>query len=269
MKLLKFAIDIAEKAGKIILATEKDRIKITEKARHDLVTNADKASEKFIMQEIKKHYPEHEILSEEDFFKNKKIPNAEYVWIVDPLDGTTNFAHGLPIFSVSIALVHMKKIKSSKNFEYMHGEIIVGVVHAPKMNETFYAAKDKGAYLNGKRIRTSSTKTLEDSLIVTGFPVAHKEVNVPYFTKMLPRCQALRRLGSAAIDLCYIACGRFDSYWEFRLKAWDIAAGSLIVKEAGGTVTDTNGKTLDLFGQDILATNGFLHKEVVKIFSNL
>ncbi|MDP2642234.1 MAG: inositol monophosphatase family protein [Candidatus Peregrinibacteria bacterium] len=269
MDLLKFTIDLAEKAGKIILATEKTHIRISKKSKYDLVTNADKASEKFIMEQIKKHYPDHEILSEEDFFKNKKIPNAEYVWIIDPLDGTTNFAHGLPIFSISIALVHTKKIKSSKNFEYMHGEIIVGVVHAPKMYETFYAAKDKGAYLNGKRIRTSAVKNLENALMVTGFPVSHKKVNVPHFIKMLPRCQALRRLGSAALDLCYIACGRFDSYWEFRLKAWDIAAGSLIVEEAGGVVTDTNGKTLDLFGQDILATNGFLHKEVVKIFSKL
>ncbi|MFA6305896.1 MAG: inositol monophosphatase family protein [Candidatus Gracilibacteria bacterium] len=269
MKLLNFAIDLAEKAGKIILATEKDHIKISEKGKNDLVTNADKASEKFITEQIKKYYPDHEILAEEDFFKNKKIPNAEYVWVIDPLDGTMNFAHGIPLFAVSIALIHTKKIKSSKNFEYLHGEIILGVVHAPKMNETFYAALDRGAYLNGKRIRTSSVKKVENAILVTGFPPTHKEKNLPYFIKMLPKCQGARRLGSAAIDLCYTACGRFDGHWEFSLKAWDIAAGSLIVKEAGGRVTDTNGKTLDLFGQDILATNGFLHKEVVKIFANI
>lgn len=162
-----------------------------------------------------------------------------------------------------------KSAKSSKNFDYLEGEIVAGVVYAPVMDELFYAQRGKGAYLNGKRIKVSKTQKVANSLTVTGFPPTHKEQNLPYFNKMIFECRAVRRLGSAALDLCYIAAGRFDGYWEFGLKPWDIAAGALIVEEAGGQVTDSNGNMLDLFGKDILATNSKIHKEIVNKFRKI
>lgn len=266
-KLLDFTIKTAKKAGNLILKESKKTIKVTEKARHDLVTNVDKASEALIIKEIKKAYPDHAILAEESFSKQKSsLLNAEYIWLIDPIDGTTNFIHGTPLYSVSIAVFKTKTTSVSKNYDYLEGEIIAGIVHAPAMQETYYAAKGKGAYLNGKKIKVSSTKKLTNSLLVTGFPAKNPESSLPYFTSLLGKCQAIRRLGSAALDLCWVACGRFDGHWEFGLKPWDIAAGALIVNEAGGRVTDTNNNLLDLFGADILASNGKIHREMIKSF---
>lgn len=272
MELLKFAIKLAQKAGKAILKEAKN-IQITEKSKNDFVTNADQAAETLITNAILKKYPDHAILAEEASFnvniQAKDYVKSKYIWIIDPLDGTTNFSHGLPIYSVSIALFKTEFSESSKNFDYLTGEIVLGVVYAPAMNELFYAIKGKGAYLNNKKIQVSKTKTLESSLLVTGFPPTHKKMNLPYFMLMLEKGQAVRRLGSAALDLAYIAAGRFDGYWEFDLKPWDIAAGALLVSEAGGEVSDINGNLLDLFGKEIMATNGKIHQNLIKSFQTL
>lgn len=272
MDLLKFTINLAKKAGTLAIKESK-KITVNFKRKNDLVTNADKACEKLIKSEILKNFPDHLILAEEsneNFLKDfEKSKNPKYIWIIDPIDGTTNYAHGLPLYSVSIGLFKITSKDTSKNFEYLEGEIVLGVVHAPALNETFYAQKGKGAYLNGKKITISTAKKLADSLMVTGFPYENKEMNLPYFIKMMEHCQAIRRLGSAALDLCYVAASRFDGYWEFDLKPWDVAAGALIVKEAGGKVTDLNGNLLDLFGFDILASNNKIHKEILETFSPL
>ncbi|MEK7672453.1 MAG: inositol monophosphatase family protein [Patescibacteria group bacterium] len=271
MKFLDFGLKLAEGAGKIILKNAKKTLTIKEKSLNNLVTNADKASEAFIIKTIKSAFPDHAIIAEEssDGKFSEEYKNADYLWIIDPLDGTTNFAHGLPLYSVSIALCEIKKAESSKNFDYLSAEIIFGIVHAPALNETFYAQKGKGAYLNGKKISVSPTGKVEKSLFVTGFPPVNQKLNMPYFLTMMKQCQAIRRLGSAALDLAYVACGRFEGHWEFGLKPWDIAAGSLIVAEAGGKVTDINGNQLDLFGADILATNGKIHKKTIEIFKTI
>ncbi len=274
MTLLDFAIKTATQAGDLILKESKKGFKINTKAnKNDLVTDIDKKSENFIIKKIKSAYPTHAILAEESTKslsnQTSKYLNKKYIWIIDPLDGTTNFAHGLPIFGISIALFKIDSIEQSKNYDYLSGEVILGVVNCPALNEIFYAVKGKGAYLNKKKIKTSKVKKLREALFVTGFPTSHREINLPYFSKILNKAQAMRRLGAASIDLCYVACGRFDGYWEFGLKPWDIAAGALIIKEAGGNITDTNGNLLDLFGADILATNNFIHKATVKSFEKL
>lgn len=238
-----------------------------------MVTNADKASEKLIIAEILKAYPDHAVMGEESTFIHKTTikdyADAEYIWLIDPIDGTTNYAHQMKEFAISIGLFKTSSLEKSKNFQYLSGELITGVVFAPAMNELFYAAKGQGAYLNDKKIHVTSTPKVAKSLFATGFPYQNRKINLPYFSTMMDRCQAIRRLGAASLDICYVAAGRFDGYWEFNIKPWDIAAGALIVEEAGGTVTDTNGNQIDLFGKDIFASNSKIHKETVKIFSTL
>lgn len=282
MKIIDLALSVAKKAGKLTIEQSQKPLKISEKSRRELVTNVDKASEKLILAEIKKYFPSHAIIAEEstdltalstnnsgNTSPAQNFAEAKYIWLIDPIDGTTNFAHGLPLYAVSIGVFKMDSVESSKNFEYLSGELVAGVVYAPKLGEMFHAEKGKGAYLNGKKIKVSKVAEIKDSLSVTGFPAHHRERNLPYFQAMLGESQAIRRLGSAAIDLCYVACGRFDTYWEFGLKPWDIAAGALIIEEAGGRVTDSNGEPLDLFGADILATNSLLHKKVINKFKKL
>ena len=268
MEILQKAIKIAEKAGKLILKESQETIHISEKGTNDFVTNVDQASEELIIAEIHKHFPDHAILAEESA-STLTDTDAEYIWIIDPIDGTLNFTHAIPYYSVSIAVLKIQSSKHSKNYDYLSGELIAGVVHAPALGETFYAAKGKGAYFNGQKIQVSKAKTLKKSITATGFPSTNKEMNLPYYSKMLEKTQGIRRFGSAALDLCYIACGRLDIFWEFSLSPWDIAAGSLIVEEAGGSVSDTNGNMLDLFGKDILATNGKVHKATIASFKNL
>lgn len=271
--LLKFAIKTAKKAGKFVLAEQKKGLTIIEKAKNDLVTNADRASEEMIIKEIKKAYPDHAIIGEESSFLNKSVigdyANAEYIWLVDPIDGTTNYAHQLKEYAVSIGLFKLSKKEKSKNFQYLSGELIVGVVYAPGMNELFSAAKGDGAYMNGKKIHVTKIDEVKNGLFATGFPYKNQGINLPYFNAMMVRCQAIRRLGAASLDLCYVAAGRFEGYWEFGLKPWDIAAGALIIEEAGGHVTDTNGNQIDLFGADILASNKKIHQETLNIFKNI
>ena len=267
MNLLEFAIDIAKQAGDLTVSEYKKGIAISKKGPRDLVTNVDKATEKFIIKAIKKEFPDHGILAEESAKTLKNAASKEYIWIIDPIDGTTNFAHGIPNYAVSIAIFQTTAKESSSNYEYMSGELIAGVVHAPLLKETFYAGKGKGAFLNGKKIKTSPTKTIKDSVIATGFPYEDKEENMHYFNKVVKTSRGIRRFGAASLDLCYVAAGRFDAYWELGIKPWDIAAGALIVEEAGGKLSDTNGEPLDLFGEDILSTNSKIHKEMIDLFS--
>ena len=225
------------------------------KGRANLVTQTDVACQHAILKIIQKNFPTHDFLAEENGLKNT---GSYWTWIIDPIDGTTNFAHTMPHFSVSVALAY-------KN------EIILGGVYDVCANELFLARKGKGATLNGKKIHVSKVKKLEDALLVTGFPYV-REKRMPQllnrFKNFILSCHDIRRLGSAALDMCWVAAGRFDGYWEDNLNPWDIAAGKLILEEAGGKVTDFSGKqwpSLSVFGKQTLASNGKIHHEMFDI----
>jgi myo-inositol-1(or 4)-monophosphatase len=252
--MLQVAIEAALEAGKYL---KMNVGKVRQVERKDgqmtnLVTEIDKYSERMIIDRIKKIYPSHDFLAEEsgaaDIF-------SEYRWIIDPLDGTVNFTHGLPIFCVSIGL------------EYK-GEIILGVVYDPSLDELFTAEKGKGAWLNKKRIEVSKTAKLIESLVVTGFPYTvnqNPEPDITHFRNFVVEAQAVRRLGSAALDLCAVAAGRFDGFWEGALHSWDMAAGVLIVTEAGGKWTDYNGTPSTVYNKQMLATNGLIHEQMIEV----
>ena len=225
---------------------------------NNLVTEADHAAEKAIIEIIKQDFPEHDILSEEAgeviIPGRKEGTTSEYKWIIDPIDGTVNFANGIPICCVSIAL------------EY-NGQIIFGAVYNPNMNEFFLAEKGKGATLNDKKIKVSDKIEVLKSCLVTGFPYSYLDVpNGPLhvFNKLIREGVPVRRLGSAAIDLCWVAAGRFDGFYEHKLQAWDSAAGFLMVEEAGGKVTDFEDNYYSLYQPHILATNGKIHDELLR-----
>jgi myo-inositol-1(or 4)-monophosphatase len=250
--LKKVAIRAALKGGEILKKYRGKTKKIGHKGRINLVTEVDLESENTILKIIKKSFPEHEILTEESQQEKRDSP---YKWVIDPLDGTTNYAHNFPCYCVSIALEERK-------------EIILGVVYNPVLNELFMAERGKGAYLNSKKIFVSQTKKLSQSLLATGFPYDIRESdinNLDHFANFALCAQAIRRAGSAALDLCYLAMGRFDGFWELKLSPWDTAAGSLLVLEAGGRVTDFSGGKYSIHGKDILATNGKIHKEMMEV----
>jgi myo-inositol-1(or 4)-monophosphatase len=218
----------------------------------NLVTETDKASEKLITDFIRKKYPSHGILAEEGSELNK---NAEYLWVIDPLDGTTNFALGLPIFAVSIGL--------QKN-----GETVAGVVYDINRDIIYSVEKNSGSFANGVKINVSKNENLNYSMLVTGFPYNIKEnPDKAYerFIAFLKQARAIRRLGSAAIDFCYVASGVFDGFWEVSLHPWDICAGKLIVEEAGGVVTDFDGNKIDIYSKRILATNKLVHQKMMDV----
>jgi myo-inositol-1(or 4)-monophosphatase len=222
----------------------------------NLVTETDKASEKLITDFIKKKYPTHGILAEEGSDVNK---SSEYLWVIDPLDGTTNFAHGLPIFAVSIGL--------QKN-----GETIAGVVYDVMQDIIYSAEKGSGATANSVKIKVSENNNLQHSLLVTGFPYNIKEnpdKALERFTTLSKKSRGIRRLGSAAIDFCYVATGVFDGFWEVHLNPWDICAGNLIVEEAGGIVTDFDGKPIDIFTKRILCTNRKIHQKMIEVMKSI
>ncbi len=248
-KIKRTLLDALDRAGRIIKANFGKQQKISKKGIFNLVTEIDKASEKAVVELILKRFPGHAILAEE----SPAVQGSEGRWIIDPIDGTTNFAHGFPIVSVSIG------------FE-LEGRLTMGGVFDPFRRELFFAERGKGATLNGKRIRVSKVKTLSDSLVATGFPYdRHKNPDdyLGMLRAFLTRIQGIRRGGSAAIDLCYVACGRFDGYYEVKLSPWDKAAGMIIVEEAGGTLTDFSDDPLTLTGIQNLATNGRIHKEML------
>jgi len=222
---------------------------------NNLVTEADHASEKVIFEIIKKEFPAHYILSEE---AGEIITDSTYKWIIDPIDGTINFAHGIPICCVSIGLEQ-------------EGEIIMGAVYNPFINEFYFAQKGYGASLNDKKIMVSDEFTIDRSCLVTGFPYTYlSQQNGPLevFSRLVRRGIAVRRLGSAAMDLCWVAAGRFDGFYEHKLQAWDSAAGFLIVEEAGGRVTDYSGKRYSPYQPHILATNGKIHDAMLDVINN-
>jgi myo-inositol-1(or 4)-monophosphatase len=251
--VLEVAKQTAQSAGEIQRGKyESKDLSIDHKGRIDLVTEVDFECERLITGILADKFPDHGIIAEEGTSRN---PQAEYQWIIDPLDGTTNFTHGFPIFAVSIGLVR-------------GGSPVAGVVYEPIRDEMFYAVKDGGAFMNGKPIEVTKTATLKDSLLATGFPydvATNPKNNIDNFRRVIMECQALRRPGAAAIDLVYVACGRLDGFWELRLQAWDMAAGALIVAEAGGILTDMKGGKLDLFGETVCATNGHIHREILQL----
>ncbi len=247
------AREIAFEAGSILMGGFRSQsTTISYKSRTDMVTSMDSESEKFICREIWKRFPGHAIVAEEG---SGRETGSDYLWYVDPLDATNNYAHGIPFFCVSIAAM----LKSS-------GKIVCGAVYDPCHDELFHACRGSGAFLNGKAIRVSETSDHGIALFSTGFPYAKDDMehnNLKELARILPQIQCIRRLGSAALDLCYTACGRIDGYWEPMLKPWDTAAGSLVLTEAGGTVSRYNGDPFDPEFPEIAATNGKLHGYLV------
>ena len=250
----KVAIAAALKAGRYIKKNIGKIKSVHYKGEINIVTDVDKKAEEIIVGTIKKTYPNHNFFAEEEKYKNK---NTDFKWIIDPLDGTTNFLHGLPIFCVSIALLYQGNIK-------------IGVVYDPMRNELFFAEKHKGAFLNGRRIRVSKVKNIKRALLATGFAYNLKRVrnnNISNFIKFMKAAQAVRRAGSAALDLCYIACGRFDGFWELYLHPWDTAAALLIMEEAGGKATKFDDTNYNIYDKEILASNSKIHSQMTKILS--
>ncbi len=252
---LETAADIAREAGALLANFFERRIPFELKGDFDLVTEADRTSEKLIVERLRSHFPTHNIVAEEG---GGHKSGSEYCWYVDPLDGTTNFAHGFPVFNVTLALERA-------------GELIAGVVYDPTRPEMFTAERGSGAYLNNRRIHVSKAKGIEDSLVATGFPSQkrHQNVNIHYYYQLAMISHGVRRAGSAAIDLAYVASGRLDGFWEFGLKPWDMAAGILLVEEAGGACTDMQGAKASLHGPHLLADNGTIHAAMVEFFAQV
>ncbi|HBG47220.1 MAG TPA: inositol monophosphatase [Deltaproteobacteria bacterium] len=253
-EIRKIAIETAIGAGRLLKEKLGGVNRVEFKGAIDLVTEADRSSERFIMGEVQKAFPGHGILSEES---PEVVSKSPYKWIIDPLDGTTNYSHAFPFFCVSIA------------FEEA-GEVTFGAVYDPMLDELFTAEKEKGAALNGAPIRVSGTNTLDRSLLATGFPYdlrSTKDNNLDNFSAFSLKAQAIRRAGSAALDLCYTACGRFDGYWEMKLRPWDVAAGALIVAEAGGVLTDFKGGPFSIYGKECLASNGLIHESMTRVLT--
>lgn len=250
-ELLTFAQETAREAGKIIMEyfgnLSRDAVK--HKGKRELVTEADQQSEKYITQQIEKKYPNHSIWAEE--FTHKEAP-SEFRWHLDPLDGTTNFRHAYPLFSISMGLE-------------IAGVLTLGIIYAPYLQEMFFATQGYGAYLNQKRIHVSQETELIQSLLATGFSYNRNETrnnNIGNFSRMILEVQGIRRGGSAALDLAYVACGRFEGYWELFLQPYDVAAGVVLIREAGGLVTDFSGRDEFLYSGQIIASNGKVHTAI-------
>jgi len=245
--------EATREAGKIISDYFQGSFTVDNKEGiNNLVTEVDKHSEKRIIEIIRKHYPTHSIISEE---VGEMIQDSPYQWIIDPIDGTVNFAHGIPLCCVSIGLKHNE-------------DLILGTVYNPMMNELFFAEKGKGAFLNEKPISVSTKSDFRKACLVTGFPYKwpdSKEHPIRVFERFIMEGLPVRRLGSAAIDLCWVACGRFDGFWEYNLSSWDVAAGYLIVQEAGGRITNFEGDAYSVFDKETLATNGHIHEEMLRL----
>lgn len=254
---LKEAVAAARSAGRILMERRGGQMRVRTKGgnRNNLVTEMDIASEKLIVGRLREAFPEHEILAEE---KSYGGASHQFKWIIDPIDGTTNYAHGYPVFCISIALEQA-------------GESVVGVVYNPNTKELFTAIRGRGAFLNGKPVQVSSVRKLRESLLSTGFP-PHLDRrlagHIRHFEKFLRAAHGVRRAGSAAMDLCYVAAGHCEAFYELKLSPWDVAAGALIVREAGGTVTHYDGSPYRIYAGDIVASNGRIHREVLKIVNS-
>ena len=246
---------IAREAGALLMQFFDRNIKIEYKGDADLVTAADRKSEALIRERIRQTWPGHDVLGEEEGLRDT---GSEFRWYVDPLDGTTNFAHSFPVFCVSMAL-------QDKN------GMLAGVCYDPTRNELFAAERGKGATLNDRPIHVSKTAKLKESLVGTGFPShkRHKNPNIHFYHQITLRSHGVRRAGSAALDLCYVACGRMDGFWESNLNPWDTAAGVLMVEEAGGRVTDFSGGPFQINSRETLASNGVIHAELMNEFQQI
>jgi len=252
---LETAVEIAREAGALLATYFERHVPFELKGEFDLVTEADRASEKLVVERLQSRFPSHGIVAEEG---GGHAGTSEFRWYVDPLDGTTNFAHTLPIFNVTLALEQA-------------GEMLVGVVFDPIRQEMFTAERGAGAYLNNRRMRVSAAKRLEDCLLCTGFPSRrrHMSINVHFYHQLAMATHGVRRTGSAAIDLAWVACGRLDGFWEFGLNPWDMAAGRLMVAEAGGQISDMHGQPHLLDTPQLLADNGLLHEQLLEIFGEI
>jgi len=255
------AVEAARAAAELIVraSASLDAETILEKGSHDLVTEFDHAAQEIIAERLLGEFPDHHLLGEEGEPRPAPSDSAAFRWIVDPIDGTTNFTRGLPPFSISIALEHA-------------GTVVVGVVLDPTRDELFVARRGQGLWMNGRRARCSGTRTLDTALIATGFPyraVRHLPAFLEVLGEVIQRTHGFRRIGSAAVDLAYVAVGRLDAFYETGLEAWDMAAGKLLVEEGGGRVTDLGGSAHVLTRQEILASNGFVHDELVALMGPL
>ena len=250
---------IAREAGALLMQFFHQGLKIEYKGDADLVTAADRASEALIRERISKQFPTHDVLGEEQGLNDQ---GSDYRWYVDPLDGTTNFAHGYPVFCVSIALEHRASGQ---------GHRIAGVVYDPTRDELFSAQQGKGAHLNGKPIHVSKASQLKECLLATGFPShkRHKNPNIHFYHQITLRTHGVRRAGSAALDLCNVASGRFDGFWEFNLNPWDTAAGVLIVEEADGKVSRFDNSPFEIDSRETLASNGLVHDALLREFQEI
>jgi myo-inositol-1(or 4)-monophosphatase len=252
-RLMETAIEAARTAGDLLLECAKSGFRVMHKNHIDLVTDADQAAERCIIDLIKQQYPSHRILAEEQ--GAAVHTTSSYQWIIDPLDGTTNFAHGFPFYGVSIAVER-------------NGTCVIGVVLDPVRDELFTARIGHGAHLNGNPIKISRVAHLDQALLVTGFAYDIRETannNLDHFARFALKAQGVRRTGSAALDLCYVAAGRFDGFWEVRLNPWDMAAGAVILREAGGTVTDFSGTGHSIYGKELVASNGSIHRPMLEV----
>lgn len=249
---LSVATDAALKAGKMLKRHSSAPQKIRYKGAVDLVTDFDKKAQDIIFDILSNQFPNHDILAEENL---TEVRGSDFCWIVDPIDGTTNYAHNYPVFCVSVGLAFKNEIK-------------LGVIYDPMREEIFTAVEEQGAFLNNVRIQVSSVNELDKSLLATGFPYDLRESpknNFDHFLNFATRVQGIRRGGAAALDLCYVACGRFDGFWELKLQPWDVAAGRLIVLEAGGRVSDFQDSDPGLSADEILASNSLIHEQMLKV----
>ena len=246
--MLDYVIRLGKRAGEYLKEHHHDEIIIEHKGRIDLVTSIDRQIQCMIVSEIERAFPDHAILAEEGF---RKKGNSPFTWVIDPLDGTNNFIHGIPFFCVSIAVLN-------------DHEPYIGVCSNPLRRELFWAQKGRGSYRNGSRLHVSRTERMIDSLIATGFPYDDDDIDrlMERFSCILRKARGIRRLGSAALDMCYVAAGSFDAFWEEGLKPWDMAAGEVIIREAGGMVTGLDGGPFDLYRGGIIASNAKLHEEL-------
>jgi len=252
---LETSAEIARESGALLSTYFERRVAFELKGEHDLVTEADRASERLVVERLRSHFPSHSIVAEEG---GGHVGSSEYCWYVDPLDGTTNFAHGFPMYNVTMALAQA-------------GQLIAGVIFDPSRNEMFASERGSGAYLNNRRIRVSKVARVEDALVATGFPSRnrHLNVNVHFYYQLAMLTHGVRRAGSAALDLAYVACGRLDGFWEFGLNPWDMAAGVLLIEEAGGKCSDMQGGPVDIRGPHVLADNGIIHQPMVELFGEI
>ena len=258
------AAEIALEAGALIRGYFERGVATEYKGDVDLVTEADRASEKLITERLGAAFPGYGVYGEEG--ARQRI-ESDYRWYVDPLDGTTNFAHGFPVFCVSLGLEHRPAgLQATED-----GELIAGVVYDPTRDELFVAEKGQGSWLDGRRVHVSATRTMAEALLATGFPSRkrHASPNIHFYQEFTMRSHGVRRAGSAALDLAYTACGRMDGFWEFHLNPWDTAAGALLVTEAGGKITRFDGGAFRLNSDEVLATNGLLHEQMLRQFADM